>query len=84
MANRKLNNKGQATIETAAIFIVLILLFGGIFNIWLWGNKQIVKRQRAYNKSRVEAGTSSDKYELKWPLEKAESLKENTVVLTPP
>lgn len=84
MDNRKLNHRGQATIETAVIFIVLILLFGGIFNIWVWGNKQIVQRQIAYNKSRVEAGTSSDTYELKWPLERAEELKEDEVVLSPP
>ena len=84
MDNRKINSKGQATIETAVIFIVLILLFGGIFNIWVWGNKQIVQRQIAYNKGRVEAGTSSDSYELKWPLDRAEGLKEKSVVLTPP
>ena len=84
MDNRKLNNKGQGTIETAVIFIVLILLFGGIFNIWVWGNKQIVQRQIAYNQSRVEAGTSSDTYQLQWPLQRAENLQEGEVVLTPP
>ena len=82
MGNRKL--KAQSTLETSFIFIVLILLFGGIFNIWVWANKQIVQRQIRYNQSRVEAGTSSDIYELKWPLQRAEELKEEKVILNLP
>ncbi len=66
-----------------AIFIVLILLFGGIFNIWIWANKQIVQRQMRYNNSRVEAGTSTQNYKLVWPMERAEELKEQKVLLFP-
>jgi hypothetical protein len=81
MANRKL--KGQSSLETLVIFVVTVLLFGGIFNIWIWGNKQIVQRQKNYNNSRVEAGTSTIDYELKWPLQRAEELKEDKVLLRP-
>lgn len=81
MVNSRL--KGQSAIESLAIFIVIVLLFGGIFNIWLWGNKQIVQRQMRYNEGRVKAGTSSVDYELQWPLERAEELKEEKVLLRP-
>jgi len=65
MANRPLKSKtGQSLLETLSTFIVIILLFGGIFKIWLWGNKQIVARQVSYNAGRIAAGTSNIDYEL--------------------
>ena len=68
MANRSLTAKtGQSLLETLATFIVIILLFGGIFKIWLWGNKQIVERQLSYNRGRIAAGTSNIDYELVKP-----------------
>ncbi len=76
--------KAQSMLETTIIFIVSILFLGGIFNIWVWGNKQIVQRQARYNESRVQAGTSVDTYELQWPLQRSEELKEEKVLLTPP
>lgn len=75
--------RAQSTLETAFVFVVLILLFGGIFNIWVWGNKQIVQRQKLFNQSRVPAGTSTRDYQLVWPVKRAESLKEEKVLLTP-
>lgn len=80
----RIGNKGQGMIETGAIFIILVLLFGAIINIWLWSNKQIVDRQIKFNDTRVQAGTSAEDYELVWPVHKAENLKEDQVILTPP
>jgi hypothetical protein len=65
-------------------FIVIILFFCGIFSIWIWGMKQLVERQIAYNSTRVEAGTSSDRYTLQWPPQRAEHLTEEEVILISP
>ncbi len=79
----KTNKRGQSTLETLVTFIVLVLLFGGIFNIWIWANNQIVRRQVDYNASRVQAGTSSRNYYMRLP-QKAEELKEERVLLDAP
>ncbi len=83
MADPILNKKGQGILEMVAVFISMVLLLGGILNIWLWANKQIVERQRAYNLSRVGAGTSSDTYKLAdyWPVYAPENLSEDKVIL---
>jgi hypothetical protein len=68
--------RAQSTLELAVVLVLLILLLGGITNIWLWGNRQIVLRQIRYNASRVIAGSSkdalapdvSDPYLRQWPL----------------
>ncbi|MDD2752589.1 MAG: hypothetical protein PHN59_05615 [Candidatus Omnitrophica bacterium] len=84
MANRSLSLKhGQSLLETLSTFIVIILLFGGIFKIWLWGNKQIVNRQLSYNRGRIAAGTSNVDYQLVKP-GAAEALNDaNTFVQIP-
>lgn len=75
MADRALRlKKGQTLLETLITFVVIVLLFGGIFNIWIWANKQIVNRQVKYNAGRVKAGTSTQDYELAWPVGRSESL----------
>lgn len=56
------SNKGQTTLELAAVLILLFLIVGSITKIWLWGNNQLVGRQRNYEWSRVKAGTGSDFY----------------------
>lgn len=60
--------KGQSTMETYLVIIVVILLLAGITKIWVWMNNKIVHRQLKYNESRVDAGTSKDEYKLQWPL----------------
>jgi hypothetical protein len=75
------NRKGQSTLETALIFIVLIAFLMGLTNIWIWSNNQIVHRQVEYNNSRVEAGTAIDNYTLKWPVYTPPDLTENEVIL---
>lgn len=72
--------RGQSTTEIAFVFAGIVLLFAAIMQIWFWGNKQIVRRQQAYNSGRVTAGTSSDTYTLQWPVYKPEELKEETVL----
>ena len=62
------NKRGQATLESYLVIIVVIALLAGITKIWVWSNNKIVHRQLRYNASRKEAGTATDSYELKWPL----------------
>jgi len=62
MGDRILSRKGQSTLETAVIFVVVILLLAGITKMWLWANNQIVQRQLSYNDSRVQAGTGLNDY----------------------
>lgn len=78
------SRKGQGMLETALTLIIAVLLLGGITNIWLWANNQMVKRQMRYNASRVAAGTSSDSYTLQWPVYTPEELKEDKVLLNAP
>ncbi|MDP2941650.1 MAG: hypothetical protein Q8N85_05325 [Candidatus Omnitrophota bacterium] len=80
---------GQSTLEMALVLILMVLLLGGITNIWLWGSKQIVQRQMLYNQGRVLAGTPRDDYKREWPLAnpatgakwRPESLSEGRVLL---
>jgi len=65
-----MKKNGQSTLKMTLAFIVVVLLVGGIVNIWLWSNRQIVKRQQAFNTTRIKAGTGLDAYELVWPLDK--------------
>ena len=81
---RLINKRGQSSIETAIAFLVTILLFGAIFKIWIWGNKQVVERNKEYQDTRVAAGTSRQDYRLVWPPEKPEELREEEVLLWPP
>lgn len=76
--------KGQCTLETAIVFILIILFLGGITKIWLWANNQIVQRQLRYNASRVTAGTSTDTYTLQWPVYTPPNLTEDEVILNNP
>lgn len=76
--------KGQGLLELAFVIILTVLLLGGVTNIWIWGNNQIVKRQRLYNASRVAAGTSSDAYSLQWPVYVPDDLTEDKVLLDAP
>ena len=76
--------KGQGILESTFVIIIVILLLGGIINIWLWANNQIVGRKLRYNASRVAAGTSSDNYTLQWPVYTPPELGENKVLLDAP
>lgn len=68
LKKRKLirNKKGQGMIETSLAMVIVLLLFGGMFKIWMWGNRQIVERQVRYNATRITAGTSADNYKSVW------------------
>lgn len=78
---RRLSDKGQSTLESAVVFVLIILFFGGITKIWMWSNRQIVERQQRYNESRVIAGASSDTYKLQWPVYEPPDLKEEDVLI---
>jgi len=64
-----MGKKGQSTLEATVVMVMVILLLGGVINLWLWANNQIVRRQLGYNASRVIAGTGSNSYALKWPVQ---------------
>lgn len=81
MGNRDRKIKGQSTLETALVFVLIVLFLGGITKIWLWANNQIVERQVRYNNSRVAAGTSADNYTLQWPVYQPPALTEEEVLL---
>jgi len=82
MENRflKKNKSGQVTLEVSLVFVIIVVLLGGIINIWLWSNKQIVERQLRYNEGRVVAGTSTDTYQRLWPVYKPQELTEDMVL----
>jgi hypothetical protein len=84
MGNKILNKRGQSTLETVVILVMMLSLLMGITQIWLWTNRQIVRRQVRYNNTRLIAGQSSDWYLLPlWgPLiNKPTELKEEDVLL---
>lgn len=81
MGNRFLNHKGQAILEAAIVTVLLIVLLGGILNIWLWANNQVVLRQARYNASRVSSGKATDDYSLQWPVYQPQELSEDKVLL---
>ncbi|MBM3250497.1 MAG: hypothetical protein FJZ09_06655 [Candidatus Omnitrophica bacterium] len=72
--------RGQSLLEATISITVMVALLGGIINIWLWGNNQIVARQQAYESGRVAAGTASDGYSLQWPVYSPPSLTEGMVL----
>ncbi|OGX45740.1 MAG: hypothetical protein A3G38_02040 [Omnitrophica WOR_2 bacterium RIFCSPLOWO2_12_FULL_51_8] len=77
--------RGQGLLEATVVLILITLFIGGIIQIWFWGNKQILKRQKYYNVSRILAGTGRDKYQLQWPLVYGrDSLSENQVLRDAP
>jgi len=80
---KRLNNKGQSTLEVSLTLIITVVLLYSIVKIWFWSNNQIVKRQLEYNDSRVIAGTAVDTYKLVWPLNRAPELKEKDVLFEP-
>ena len=75
MANRFLNinirhSKGQSVLETAVALVIIFIFLGAVVNIWLWGNRQIVNRQKWYCAPdlRILAGQSRDLYIMPiWP-----------------
>jgi hypothetical protein len=83
-SNRQKNKAGQGVLEMTIVIVLMTLLLGGILNIWLWANNQIVRRQKEYNASRVVAGTSKDGYVLEWPVYQPEELREDRALLTHP
>jgi len=63
-------------------FVILVLVIGAIVNIWFWFNNSLVKRQVAYNETRVTAGTGKDSYTemVGWGYT-PEALTENKVIV---
>lgn len=82
--SRRLNaQKGQSVLETVVAFVLVFLLVGAITKVWLWGNNQLIERQRNYNLTRIPAGQSTDFYYVPgtqlWPVYTPEHLNEADV-----
>jgi hypothetical protein len=82
--NQAMNTRGQGMIESIVAIVVAVILLFGLINIWIWGNTQIVRRQMRYGESRVAAGTSSDTYQLQWPMNSSTNLTEEEVIPNSP
>ncbi len=56
MTNRNVcaawTERGQSVIEFTLALLVALLLFAGTVKIWLWFNRSLVWRQRAYDDTR--------------------------------
>ncbi len=70
------NRKAQVTLETALVFVALIMLLYGSVNIWLWFNKNLAQRQPPYNQTRVAAGSSDPG---QWPVSSQTPMTESWV-----
>ncbi|MDD4907721.1 MAG: hypothetical protein PHJ00_01505 [Candidatus Omnitrophica bacterium] len=68
--------KAQVTLETALVFVALIMLLYGSVNIWLWFNRNLAERQPPYNQTRVTAGSSNPG---QWPVSSQKPLTESWV-----
>jgi hypothetical protein len=60
LMKRYLGDKAQATIEFSLAFVTAILFLVLTCNLFVWLNHTLVRRQRAYEESRVIAAKSSD------------------------
>ncbi len=64
---------GQASLEmTVGLIGVLILLFGAL-NVFLWANKDIIKRQEYYEHAPDDADINGDKYGDKYDYGRVEA-----------
>ncbi|MFH0762490.1 MAG: hypothetical protein V1925_01200 [Candidatus Omnitrophota bacterium] len=61
---QNLKFKGQVTLEALLIFFCLFILLLGCFKIFFWANQRFVLRQRDYEATRVDAGSSDSGKEV--------------------
>jgi hypothetical protein len=54
--------KGQSTLEIVVAIIPLIIIILCTLNAFIWFNKRMVRRQRVYERTRVESGKGSVHY----------------------
>ena len=54
-----MRQKSQATLEFTLIFVIIVMLLFGLLSLWKWSVNNIVYRQKAYNSSRTQAGSST-------------------------
>ena len=55
---------GQATLEVTVALIAVFILLLGTTQIFFWLNERMVLRQKAYESSRVAAGSSSSEIQV--------------------
>ena len=51
--------KAQATLEFTVMFVIMAVLLLGLIGMWKWSAGNLVLRQKAYNATRISAGSDS-------------------------
>lgn len=61
------SGSGQVFIETTLAFVAIVIFLLGITQIFLWMNRSIIERQKAYQASRTSLGSpgSMDFYDTR-------------------
>jgi hypothetical protein len=54
-----MKRRAQATLEFTLAFVIIVALSLSLFIMWKWSTDNIVKRQRWYYQTRVEAGSTA-------------------------
>ena len=49
--------RAQAVLEFTLVFIIMVLLIGGLLKLWSWSNSSISGVQGAFEGTRLSAGT---------------------------
>lgn len=56
------SKRGQVTIEMTVAWIVLLVFLMGATSLFIWFNTSLVKRQKAYERTRLAAGKLFEDY----------------------
>ena len=59
MDHKRRIKKAQATLEFTLMFVIMVALLFGLLSMWKWSVGSIVKRQQAYNATRLSAGSDN-------------------------
>jgi len=60
-----MGRRAQATLEFTLAFVIIVALIASLFIMWKWSTDNIVKRQKWYSGSRVQAGSIAPTASLK-------------------
>ena len=55
----QVGRQAQVSLELAAAFVIIFILFFGIIQVFIWINGPLAKRQQDYLSQRVKAGNGS-------------------------
>jgi hypothetical protein len=58
-AGRLKRGNGQATLEFTLMFVIMVALLFSLLGMWKWSVSSMVNRQKAYNATRLSAGSDN-------------------------